>query len=67
MLYYSESWAEDAPDESEIEAHLKAYSRRIKARRMQAIDKALARYKGQMQPPTPTVQSEGLSCKVAGG
>jgi hypothetical protein len=63
MLYYSESWAEDAPDE-EIEKELRAYTNRIKARRHAAIDKALAAYK--MQAHTGAMQEQKLSCKIAG-
>ena len=63
MLYYSESWAEDAPDE-EIEAQLKAYTRRIKERRMHQIDQALAAYKMQANPSK--VYVEGMQCKISG-
>jgi hypothetical protein len=67
MMYYSESWAEDAPDDEEIEKDLRAYTNRIKARRYAAIDKALAHYKAAQMPTCTTpVYREGVQCKIAG-
>lgn len=67
MMYYSESWAEDAPNDEEIEADLKAYTQRIKARRYAAIERALAAYKRTPPPPCTTpLYREGVQCKISG-
>lgn len=65
MMYYSESWCEDAPDDEEIEADLRAYTQRIKARRYAAIDRALAAHKALQA--NHAVYREGVSCKASGG